>query len=114
MHVGLIEIRRQRTHAERERIPSPADRPCSKHAALQHVAGLRPGDDDRPEIGVRAGRKLLAERLAIGKRHPRARLPHCVHVFGHDTTSPDSTVSAAGRRGSITPELTVSGLDCKT
>jgi hypothetical protein len=35
-------------------------------------------------------------------------------VFGYDTTSPDSTVSAAGRLGSIVPELTVAADDSST
>ena len=80
----LLELRRQRANAERERVPTPVDRLDAKHSTLEHVPGLR------------------------------AWFPHCVQVFGYDTMSPESIVKAAAREGSSTPGLTDASVDSST
>ena len=56
------------------------------------------------------------DAMAPGRRTTpkRAWLPHCVHVFGQDTMSPESIVSAAGRDGSRVPALIEALVDSRT
>jgi hypothetical protein len=62
-----------------EGLPAPADRAQSGDSALDHVAGLRPGDLDRPEhgatfgdTGARSAARLTADDLVQQQHGPPA------------------------------------------